>query len=141
MGIDGQGPQLTTPVTERPLSPHLQVWRWHVTMLTSILHRATGIVLYGAALALAGWMVALASGPDTFATYRALLGSPPGQAVLFAVTLAISYHLANGIRHLVWDSGQAFDVKTSNATALGVIVAAVAASLAIWGFAALTGAL
>ncbi|MGZ8407099.1 MAG: succinate dehydrogenase, cytochrome b556 subunit [Caulobacteraceae bacterium] len=139
MDIDGQDPQFTTPVTERPLSPHLQVWRWHVTMLTSILHRATGIVLYGGALALAGWVVALASGPDTFSAYRALFGSSLGQAALFAVTLAIFYHLANGIRHLVWDSGHGFGVKTANVTALGVIVAAVAASLALWGFAAVTG--
>lgn len=141
VGIEGQGTRLTTSATQRPLSPHLQVWRWHLTMLTSILHRASGLALYGGALVLAGWVVALAGGPEMFAAYRGLLGSPPGKGALFAVTLAIFYHLANGIRHLVWDSGHGFDVKAANATALAVIVFAVAASVAVWVFAAVAGTL
>src|ERR1700761_1924555 len=87
---------------DRPMSPHLQVWRWHITMATSILHRATGIALYVGALILAGWAVALAMGPDAFATYRALLGNPLGQLVLFGLTVSLFYHLANGVRHLFW---------------------------------------
>ncbi len=141
MGLEGRGASLRTSATQRPLSPHLQVWRWHLTMLTSILHRASGLALYGGALVLAGWVVALAGGPDLFDAYRGLLGSPPGKGILFAVTLAIFYHLANGIRHLVWDCGHGFDVKAANATALAVMVFAVAASVAVWVFAAFSGAL
>src|ERR1700712_1703837 len=69
-------PRLTR---ERPLSPHMQVWRWHLTMLTSILHRASGLGLYGGALIAAGWAVALAQGPETYGWYKALLGSLPGK--------------------------------------------------------------
>jgi succinate dehydrogenase / fumarate reductase cytochrome b subunit len=64
---------------DRPTSPHLQVWRWHITMAASILHRATGVALYVGALILAGWAVALARGPGAFSVYRLLLASPLGQ--------------------------------------------------------------
>lgn len=125
----------------RPLSPHMQVWRWHVTMLTSILHRATGVGLYAGALILAGWAVALASGPDAYALYMGLLGSWLGRLVMFGLTTALFYHLANGVRHLVWDFGHGFEVKTANFTAVVVLAFALAASLAVWVLAAMTGAL
>src|SRR6201989_2338557 len=89
-GGQQRGPQ------DRPMSPHLQVWRWHVTMATSILHRATGMALYVGLLLVAGWVVALASGAEAFDTYRALLGSPLGLVVLFGLIVAFLYHLANG---------------------------------------------
>lgn len=129
------------PDANRPLSPHLQVWRWHATMLSSILHRATGVALYGGALILAGWAVALASGPDAYDGYRALLGTPPGQVVMFGLTLSVFYHLAHGIRHLVWDSGHGFDPRTANFTAIAAIAFAVVASVAVWLIAASTGAI
>lgn len=121
-----RGPQ------DRPMSPHLQVWRWHVTMATSILHRATGMALYVGALILAGWAVALASGPDAFGVYRALLGSPLGLLVLFGLTVAFLYHLANGVRHLVWDSGKGFEPKTADMTGWAAIVFGLVAAVLIW---------
>ncbi|HVI32077.1 succinate dehydrogenase, cytochrome b556 subunit [Phenylobacterium sp.] len=126
---------------ERPLSPHLQVWRWHITMWTSILHRATGVALYVGALIVAAWAVSLASGPEAYATFKAVLGSPLGKLVMFGLTLAVFYHLANGIRHVVWDLGHGLDVKTANATAVVVFAFTVAATLAVWIIAAMTGAL
>lgn len=126
---------------ERPTSPHLQVWRWHVTMLTSILHRATGVALYGGALILAGWAVALAAGDGPYSVYMGLLASPLGRIVLFGMTLSVFYHLANGVRHLVWDAGEGFDIKTADFSSVVVIAFAVAASLGIWVIAFLTGAL
>lgn len=125
----------------RPLSPHMQVWRWHVTMLTSILHRATGVALYGGALIAAGWAVALASGPEAYGVYMGLLGSWLGRVVMFGLTVSLFYHLANGIRHLVWDFGHGYDIKTANFTAVVVIAFAVVASVAVWVLAAMTGAL
>lgn len=110
-------------------------------MLSSILHRATGVALYGGALILAGWAVALASGPDAYDGYRALLGTPPGQVVMFGLTLSVFYHLAHGIRHLVWDSGHGFDPRTANFTAIAAIAFAVVASVAVWLIAASTGAI
>ena len=121
-----RGPQ------DRPMSPHLQVWRWHVTMFTSIAHRATGLALYVGILILAGWVVALASGADAFDTYKALLGSPLGLLVLFGLTVAFLYHLANGVRHLFWDSGKGFEPKTADMTGWAVIVFGVVAAVLIW---------
>ena len=105
-----RGPQ------DRPMSPHLQVWRWHVTMATSILHRGTGMALYVGVLILTGWAVALAAGPDAFGAYRAILGSPIGYLILFGLTVAFLYHLANGVRHLFWDAGKGFEPKTAATT-------------------------
>ncbi len=126
---------------ERPLSPHLTVWRWHITMLTSILHRASGMALYGGALIAAGWAVSLASGPDVYACYMGLLGSILGKVVLFGLTLALFYHLANGVRHLIWDTGHGLDIKSANASAWAAIAFAIAATVAVWVLAAMTGAL
>lgn len=128
-------------VRERPRSPHLQVWRWHVTMLTSILNRVTGVGLYGAALLAAVWAVTLAAGPEAYAVYMGLLGSLPGKLALFLVTVSVFYHLGAGIRHLVWDSGKAFDLKTSDASSWAVIIFGVVAAIAVWVIAASMGAL
>jgi succinate dehydrogenase / fumarate reductase cytochrome b subunit len=117
---------------DRPMSPHLQVWRWHVTMLTSILHRGTGMALYVGALVLAGWAVALAAGPDAFNAYRALLACPLGLLVLFGLTVAFLYHLANGVRHLVWDAGKGFEPKTADMTGWAAIAFGVVAAVLIW---------
>ena len=133
---------------ERPVSPHLMtggfgsplLWRWHITMWTSILHRATGVALYVGGLIAAAWAVALASGPERYADFKALLGSLPGKVVMFGLTVCIFY-LANGIRHLVWDAGHGLDVKSANGSAVVVFAFAAAATLAIWGIAGMTGAL
>lgn len=110
-------------------------------MVTSILHRFTGIALYGGALIAAAWAVSLAGGPDVYAGYKAVMGSFLGKVVLFGLTLSAFFHLGNGIRHLMWDTGHGLDVKTANATAVGVIAFAVAATLAVWVIAGMTGAL
>lgn len=125
----------------RPLSPHLQVWRWHVTLAASILHRLTGAALYGAALILAGWALALASGAEAYGGYMRLLGSIPGKAVLFGVTVSAFYHLANGVRHLAFDSGKGFALKTADLTAWLSLGFGVVAAIAVWVFAGFTGAL
>jgi succinate dehydrogenase / fumarate reductase cytochrome b subunit len=126
---------------ERPLSPHLQVWRWHITMATSILHRATGVALYVGALIAAAWAISLAQGPDAYATFKQVMGSPLGRLVMFGLTLSYFYHLANGVRHLVWDTGHGLDVKSANASAVLVFAFTAAATIAVWAIAAMTGAL
>ena len=125
----------------QPLSPHLQVWRWHVTMLCSILHRATGIALYVGALILAGWVLSLASGPAAYEHYRLLLGSPLGKLVLFGLTVSVFYHLAAGVRHLFWDVGLGFNPKLADQTGAAAIAFGVVASIVVWILAALMGAL
>jgi succinate dehydrogenase / fumarate reductase, cytochrome b subunit len=124
---------------ERPMSPHLSVWRWHVTMATSIAHRATGVALYVGALIAAGWAIALAKGPEAYAGYQALLGSPLGLIVMFSLTVSFFYHLANGVRHLVWDAGHGFDLKSANASGAFVFIFAAVASVAAWVVAFMMG--
>ena len=126
---------------ERPLSPHLQVWRWHITMASSILHRATGVALYVGALIAAAWAVSLARGPEAYASFKGLMGAPIGKVVMFGLTLSFFYHLANGVRHLVWDAGRGFNIKTANATSVLVFAFTAAATIAVWAIAMMTGAL
>ncbi|MBW8810134.1 succinate dehydrogenase, cytochrome b556 subunit [Lysobacter capsici] len=97
---------------ERPTSPHLQVYRWQIQMVTSILHRTTGVILSVGALLIAWALLALAAGPQAWASFTACARSVPGFIVLFGWTWAFAYHLINGIRHLVQDAGYAYKVDT-----------------------------
>ena len=98
---------------DRPISPHLQIYRWQLTSVLSILHRAAGIVLSVGAILLVWWLVAAASGPDAYEGVANFLGSWIGLLLLFGWTAGLFYHLCNGIRHLVWDTGQALDLKST----------------------------
>lgn len=102
---------------ERPLSPHIQVWRPTVTMVTSITHRITGGALGVGTLLLTWWLAAAAAGPEHYATAQAVLGSWFGRLVLFGFTWALFLHLCNGIRHLFWDMGYGYEIKTADRTA------------------------
>lgn len=125
----------------RPLSPHVQVWRWHPTMVASILTRITAVGLYFGAFIAAGWALALATGPEAYDRYMRLLGSPLGVLVLLGLTGAFFYHFASGIRHLVFDVGKGLNPKLADMTALAAIVFAVAATAVVFGVAFLEGAL
>ncbi len=125
----------------RPLSPHIGVWRWHVTMVCSIATRATGIALYVGFLLLAGWPMALAAGADAYGGYMRLVGSIPGKIVIFGFTVSALYHLAAGIRHLVWDSGWGFLPKTANATAWAALIFGFVGAVVVFVIAHLMGAL
>lgn len=117
------------------MSPHLQVWRWHVTMLTSILHRVTGVGLYLGALIAAAWAISLAAGPEAYGNFQAVMGSPLGKLVMLGMSVSLFYHLANGIRHLVWDFGHGLDIKSANASAYVVFGFTIAATLVTWAIA------
>ncbi len=95
---------------QRPLSPHLQVYRWQIQMVTSIIHRATGIILTVGALFIAAALLAMATGPEAWDFVRRLASSWLGLAVLFGWSWAFAYHLLNGIRHLVQDAGYGFSI-------------------------------
>src|ERR1700740_1202186 len=98
---------------DRPLSPHLQVYRWQLTSVLSILHRAAGVVLSGGAILLVWWLVAAAAGREAYGGCGDFLGSLFGLLLLFGWTLSLFYHLCNGIRHLVWDTGHGLDLKSA----------------------------
>lgn len=116
----------------RPLSPHLGVYRWQVSNTLSIIHRLTGVLLAFGALALTVWLVALASGPDAYLGIVGLFGSPPGVLLLFGWTFCFFYHLCNGIRHLCWDAGLGFDLARARASGMTVVVCAVLLTLLFW---------
>jgi succinate dehydrogenase / fumarate reductase cytochrome b subunit len=117
----------------RPLSPHLQIWRWTITMAASITHRITGMALAGGMLFLVWWLIAAASGPDAYALFAAVAGHPLGQVILFGLLWSLAFHFLNGIRHLAWDLGYGFNMPTSRLTA--AIVYGFSLLLAIGAFA------
>ena len=119
---------------QRPLSPYLTIYRWPVTMATSITHRVTGVGLSAGTLFLAWWLIAAASGPEAYQTFARLAASPIGEIVLFGFVWALAFHLLNGVRHLAWDMGYGFDVPTARAMSWLVIVLSVL--LAVAAFAA-----
>jgi succinate dehydrogenase / fumarate reductase cytochrome b subunit len=129
-----------TPAS-RPIAPHLQVWRWHITMAGSILHRMTGVALYFSAFIATAWAYALASGEESYRFMMGLLGSPLGVLVLLGLTLAYFYHFANGIRHLIWDAGKGLNPKLADMTGLAAMVFAVVATGAVFVVAYIVGAL
>ena len=114
---------------ERPLSPHLQIYRPQITSVLSIAHRLTGVALTLGTLLLTWWLVSAAYGPNAFADAQAFVGSWFGQLLLWAFTFALFYHLGNGIRHLAWDFGWGFELSELRASAIAVLAFAVAGSL------------
>jgi succinate dehydrogenase / fumarate reductase cytochrome b subunit len=117
------------PPTERPLSPHLQVYRPQITSVLSILHRLTGVALTLGTLLLTWWLVSAAYGPDAFADAQAFVGSWFGQLLLWGFTFALFYHLGNGIRHLAWDFGWGFELSQVRASGLAMLAFAVVGTL------------
>ena len=126
----------------RPMSPHLQIWRWHPTMAASIATRATGVALYVGAVIAAAWALCLAGGEGSYADFLGVIGSPLGKLVLFGITVSLFYHLAAGIRHLVWDSAVpgSFQPRTADMTAIACFAVGIVAAVAVWAIAFSTGA-
>lgn len=116
----------------RPLSPHLQIWRWHVTMASSILVRVSGGALSVGAVFVVLWLLALAFGPDAYAIFTGLMGSPLGLFVWFGLTLAAGVHLANGTRNLIQDTGAGLTPKTANVMSWTAIVLGVVVPVLFW---------
>jgi succinate dehydrogenase / fumarate reductase cytochrome b subunit len=117
------------PPTERPLSPHLQIYRPQITSVLSILHRITGVALTLGTLVLTWWLVSAAYGPEAFANAQAFVGSWFGQLVLWGFTFALFYHLGNGIRHLAWDFGLGFELSQLRASGIVMLAFAFAGTL------------
>ena len=117
---------------ERPLSPHLQIYRWSVTMFSSIFHRLTGIALGAGALVIAWWLIAAAMGPGPYADFAAVAGHWFGRLVLFGFTVALMFHALNGVRHLVWDSGAGFEISTARASGWAVVVLTGVLTVGVW---------
>jgi succinate dehydrogenase / fumarate reductase cytochrome b subunit len=117
---------------ERPLSPHLQVYRWQITMVMSILHRTTGIALAVGILGLAWWLLAVAQGGAAYDRAAACLASPLGLIALAGFSLSLVFHLLNGLRHLSWDIGWGFEIPEFYRSGYAVAVLTVVLTAVIW---------
>ena len=116
----------------RPLSPHLQIYRPQLTAVLSILHRLTGVALAPGTLLLVYWLAAAAAGPEAFATAQMLVGSIVGRLLLLGWTFALFYHLCNGIRHLFWDAGYGLELPDLYRSGWLVVFASGALTLGGW---------
>ena len=116
----------------RPLSPHLQIYRPQLTSVLSISHRAAGVALAVGTLLLVYWLAATASGPAAYADAQAFIRSWFGMLIVFGWSVALFYHLANGIRHLFWDAGYGFELKAAYASGYAVLIATAALTVLAW---------
>lgn len=121
--------------TNRPLSPHLQIYRLPLVAIMSITHRITGIALSAGTILLVIWLGSAAYGPEAYDQVSACLASPLGMIVLFGFSAAFYYHLCNGIRHLVWDAGRGFELATVKRANRLVLLAAIVLTLGTWAYA------
>ena len=120
--------------TQRPLSPHLQIYKWQVQMVTSILHRATGIALSVGALVFVWGLVALAAGEDAFNQFKTCMGSPLGIILLIGWTWSFFYHLCNGIRHLLQDAGAGYTIVQFVRSSWLSVIVSLLLTLIVWGY-------
>jgi succinate dehydrogenase / fumarate reductase cytochrome b subunit len=117
---------------QRPLSPHLQVYKPQLTSVLSIFHRITGMVLVGGLVLLTWWLIAAAAGPGAFGVVQAFLGSWFGLLVLFGISCTLFYHLCNGVRHLIWDSGHLLEIEGVYRSGWVMLGTAVALTIVAW---------
>ncbi len=122
----------TTVTRQRPLSPHLSIYKPKITMTMSIVHRITGAALYFGTLLLAAWLIAAAVSEEAFNCVNALYGSWIGLLVLFGYTWALLHHLAGGVRHFIWDMGAGLEKHTATKIAAITLIFSLAATVLIW---------
>ncbi|MCR9139886.1 MAG: succinate dehydrogenase, cytochrome b556 subunit [Alphaproteobacteria bacterium] len=122
----------------RPLSPHLSVYKLIPTMVMSIVHRITGAALYFGTILVAWWLIAAAAGPDQFNLANAVFGSIIGRIVLLGYTWALLHHMLGGMRHLIWDTGRGLDKELTTKMAKATLAASLALTILIWAIALLT---
>lgn len=126
-------PLTSRPISPRPLSPHLTIWKWQVHAIVSILHRITGNAMaLGAVVLFLWWLVAAATGPEAYATFMGVATGWFGILVAFGFTWVFFQHLCSGVRHLVMDTGQAFEIGDSKATATATIIVSTLLTILTW---------
>jgi succinate dehydrogenase / fumarate reductase cytochrome b subunit len=116
----------------RPISPHLSIYRLKLTMAMSIVHRITGAALYGGTLLLVWWLLAVASGPDAYATFQWAASSIIGRLVLFGYTWALLHHMLGGVRHLIWDTGRGFGAAEREFMAGATLAGSIILTIILW---------
>ena len=119
---------------DRPLSPHLGIYRWEISNSLSILHRMTGVMLSAGALLLVAWLVSVVAGEDPYSSLNAWLSSLLGRLMLFGWTFCFFFHLGNGIRHMFWDVGYGFEKQRARMTGWMVVTFSTAMTLIFWAY-------
>ena len=121
--------------SNNPLSPHLQIYRWHISSLISITHRITGVINLLALILIFFWLVVLSFGESNYELFLLIINSFFGKFILIGFTWSMSFHLLSGIRHLVWDMGYGFEIKTANISGIIVIICSLVLTIIFWLFA------
>jgi len=117
---------------QNPLSPHLQIYRWHISSLLSITHRISGIVNLFSLILLFFWLVVLSLGENNYELFLLAINSFIGKFILIGFTWSMSFHILSGIRHLVWDIGYGFEIKTANISGIIVIISSLILTIIFW---------
>jgi len=121
--------------SKNPLSPHLQIYRWHISSLLSITHRISGVINLLALILIFFWLVVLSLGESNYELFLLIINSFFGKFILIGFTWSMSFHILSGIRHLVWDLGYGFEIKTANISGIIVIICSLVLTIIFWLFA------
>ena len=120
--------------SKNPLSPHLQIYRWHISSLLSITHRISGVVNLIALILIFFWLITLSFGGSNYEVFLLIINSFFGKFILIGFTWSMSFHLLSGIRHLFWDMGYGFEIKTANISGITVIIFSLILTIIFWLF-------
>ena len=118
--------------SNNPLSPHLQIYRWHISSLLSITHRISGIINLLALILIFFWLILLSFGENNYELFLLIINSFLGKFILVSFTWSMSFHLLSGIRHLAWDLGYGFEIKTANISGIIVIISSLVLTIIFW---------
>ena len=119
---------------KNPLSPHLQIYRWHISSLLSITHRISGVVNLLALILIFFWLIALSLGENNYESFLLVINSFFGKFILIGFTWSMIFHSLSGVRHLIWDLGYGFEIKTANISGIIVIISSLVLTIIFWLF-------
>jgi len=118
--------------SKNPLSPHLQIYRWHISSLLSITHRISGIINLVALIFIFFWLLVLSFGANNYEIFLLIINSFFGKFILVGFTWSMSFHVLSGIRHLAWDLGYGFEIKNANISGIAVIILSLVLTIIFW---------
>tara|TARA_Y100000590_G_scaffold345212_1_gene394861 strand:+ start:28 stop:414 length:387 start_codon:yes stop_codon:yes gene_type:complete len=121
--------------SNNPLSPHLQIYRWHISSLLSITHRISGVINLMGLILIFFWLLFLSFGDNNYELFLLIINSFVGKFILIGLTWSMSFHILSGIRHLAWDLGFGFEIKTANISGIIVIIFSLTLTIIFWLFA------
>jgi len=121
--------------SKNPLSPHLQIYRWHISSLLSITHRISGVINFLALILIFLWLIVLSLGESNYESFLLIVNSFLGKFILIGLTWSMIFHVLSGIRHLAWDLGYGFVIKTANISGVIVIIFSLVFTIIFWLFA------